>query len=90
MMSKEQLKGNYILGTEGTFSRMFENGKSLSILGKIESPREIIRKIDNVQMEDIERVINNIFNKEKVNIAYVGNINSSKNIENKLTQILFN
>ena len=89
-MSKEQFKGNYILGTEGTFSRMFENGKSLSLLGKIESPDEVIKKIDRVNMEDIERVVKDIFNKEKVNIAYVGQIKDSSNIENQLKEILFN
>ena len=89
-MSKEQFKGNYILGTEGTFSRMFENGKSLSLLGKIESPDEVIKKIDRVNMEDIERVVKDIFNKEKVNIAYVGQIKDSYNIENQLKEILFN
>lgn len=90
LMSKEQFKGSYILGTEGTFSRMFENGKSLSILGKIESPDEVIKKIDRVNMDDIERVVKNIFNKEKVNIAYVGQIKDSLSIENKLKEILFN
>lgn len=89
-MSKEQFKGSYILGTEGTFSRMFENGKSLSILGKIESPEEVIRKIDEVNMTDIERVVKDIFNKEKINIAYVGQIKDSSNIESQLTEILFN
>ena len=88
-MSKEQFKGNYILGTEGTFSRMFENGKSLSLLGKIESPDEVIRKIDLVNMDDIERVVKDIFDKEKVNIAYVGQIKDSQNIEKQLTEILF-
>ena len=89
-MSKEQFKGNYILGTEGTFSRMFENGKALSLLGKIESPDEVIKKIDRVNMEDIERVVRSIFNKEKVNIAYVGQIKDSSNIEKQLKEILFN
>ena len=89
-MSKEQFKGNYILGTEGTFSRMFENGKSLSLLGKIESPEEVIRKINNVKMEDIERVVKEIFNEEKVNIAYVGSVKESLLIEDQLKDILYN
>lgn len=89
-MSKEQFKGNYILGTEGTFSRMFENGKSLSLLGKIESPEEVIKKIDRVNMEDIERVVRDIFNKEKINIAYVGQIKDATNTEKQLAEILFN
>lgn len=89
-MSKEQLKGNYILGTEGTFSRMFENGKSLSALGKIISPTEVIQKIDIVTMEDIDRVVKHIFNKEHLNIAYVGNIMNPIDVEKQLSKILFN
>ncbi len=89
-MSKEQLKGNYILGTEGTFSRMFENGKSLSSIGRIESPMEILQKIDDVKMADIERVVNYIFDLDKVNIAYVGNINNSIDVEEEVSKILFN
>ncbi len=89
-MSKEQLKGNYILGTEGTFSRMFENGKSLSMFGRIESPNEVIGKIDSVTMEDIDRVVKKIFNHEKVNIAYVGNIEEHEKVEKNISKILFN
>ena len=88
--SKEQLKGNYILGMEGTFSRMFDMGKSELLLGRILSPKEILSEIDMVSMEDIERVILDVFNKYKYNIAYVGNISNTERIDKNLKEIFFN
>lgn len=85
--SKEQLKGNYILGMEGTFNRMFEIGKSMSLLNRIETPQEVLSEIDKVSMDDIERVANNIFKKEKLYIAYVGEIDKPKDTEDKLKKI---
>lgn len=85
--SKEQLKGNYILGMEGTFNRMFENARSISLLGRIETPQEVLGKIDNVTMEDIERVVNIVFNKDTLNFAYVGNIKNVESTEEKIKKI---
>jgi predicted Zn-dependent peptidase len=88
--SKEQLKGNYILGMESTFSRMLDIGKSELLLGKILSPEEILNKISKVYMDDIEKVVSTVFNKDKYNIAYVGNIPNYKKIDESLKEIFFN
>lgn len=85
--SKEQLKGSYILGMEGTFNRMFEIGKSMSLIGRIESPKEVIDKIDAVTMDDIHRVVNMIFDESKLNIAYVGELEDENKTENELKDI---
>ena len=87
--SKDQLKGSYVLGMEGTFSRMFEIGKSLSIFNKIYSQEEILKKIDKVNMLDINEIVNTVFNKEKINISYVGEINKIDITEEKIKNILF-
>lgn len=85
--SKEQLKGNYILGMEGTFNRMFEIGKSMSLLNRIETPVEVLNKIDKVNMQDIERVIGKVFNEEKLNISYVGKLSNPSATEERLRNI---
>ncbi len=85
--SKEQLKGNFILGMEGTFSRMFENAKSILQYNRIETPKEILEKIDRVNLEDIERVSKIIFNKDTLNIAYVGDLENEWEIKEKLINI---
>lgn len=69
--SKEQLKGNYILGLESTSSRMTSMGKSELLLGKTISPQEIASKIDSIELRDIINVVNKIFDNSKYNIAYV-------------------
>ncbi len=53
--SKEQLKGNYILGLESTSSRMNAIGRSMVMTGKIRTVEETIASIEKVTMEDIQR-----------------------------------
>lgn len=85
--SKEQLKGNYVLGMENTFNRMYEIGKSLLIFNRVFTQEEILNKIDSVDMEDITEVINIIFNREKFNIAYVGKVENIN--DDRIKEILF-
>ncbi|MPN06600.1 hypothetical protein SDC9_153856 [bioreactor metagenome] len=66
------MKGNYILGLESTSSRMFNNGKSTLFLNKINKPEDIIKKIDSIDMEKIQRVMEYTFKNGILNSAYVG------------------
>lgn len=75
--SKEQLKGNYILGLESTSSIMTMLGKAQIYGKKIRSSEEVINKIDNVDMCDIKNIINKIFKKDKVSLSIVGNIDEN-------------
>lgn len=80
---KEQLKGNYILGLESTSSRMFSNGKSMLFLNRVNTPEDIIKKIDNITIEKLNDVIEKTFKKGIQNSAFVGqnvNLNSLINI----------
>lgn len=87
--AKEQLKGNYILGLESTSSRMTALGKSVLFLDKIKTQEEIIEKIDSVKIDDINSIINKIFNLDKFNISYVGKIEND-NIHENIKSIFFN
>ena len=87
--SKDQLKGNYILAMESTFNRMMEIGKSTSQFHRIETIEEVIKKIDNVKMDDIERVVNHIFQNDSFNIAYVGELDEQETVEEEIKEILF-
>lgn len=75
LRAKEQLKGSYIINNEKPVSRMFENAKSIELYDKIVLPEEIINNIDAISMEDMEYLIYNIFDRDYLNIAYVGNSN---------------
>jgi predicted Zn-dependent peptidase len=69
---KEQLKGSYILGLESTSSRMFSNGKSVLFQNRINTPNDIIGKIDNINRDKLDEVMQRTFSKGIVNSAYVG------------------
>lgn len=60
--TKEQLKGNYILGLESTSSRMSSIGKSELLLNKIYTPKEIISLIDCIDIESVNEIINKVIN----------------------------
>ncbi|MCM8710634.1 insulinase family protein [Clostridium sp. SYSU_GA19001] len=69
---KEQLKGSYILGLESTSSRMFSNGKAILFLNKVNTPKDIIQKIDNISKENLHEVMEKTFKKGILNSAFVG------------------
>ena len=77
---KEQLKGNLMLGLEGTNSRMSRNGKNELLLKKHRTLDEVIHLIDSVKKEDVNELIQNIFSKESA-VALIspdGNLASLK------------
>lgn len=79
--SKEQLKGNYILGLESTSSRMNSIGKSELMMEKIFTPEEILQKIDKVNMDSVKEIIDQVFNIEKLSFTAVGNIKKDIDIK---------
>lgn len=68
---KEQLKGNLILGSESTSSRMNRQGKNELMLGRHLTMDEIISKIEAVQMDDVRAVLTDMF-KVPYALAMVG------------------
>jgi predicted Zn-dependent peptidase len=70
--AKEQLKGSYILGLESISSRMFGMGKSQLMLNNVYEPREILEKIDNITQNDINEIIEYVFNPGIISAAAVG------------------
>ena len=75
--SKEQLKGNYILGLESTGSIMTMLGKSQLLTNRIETLDEVINAIDAVEISDLKRMIHHVFGESKVSVALVGRVNES-------------
>lgn len=68
--SKEQLKGNLVLGLESTNSRMSRNGKNELLLKRHRTLDEMIQAIDGVSQETIQKVIQEIF-KEQPSTALI-------------------
>lgn len=70
--SKEQLKGNYILGLESISSRMFGMGKSELMFKKVYEPKEILDKIDRITDNDVNELIDETFKDGILCAAAVG------------------
>lgn len=68
---KEQLKGNLILSLESTSSRMNRIGKNELMLGRHYSLDELLERIDQVTMDDIEEMLERMM-KQPCAMAMVG------------------
>jgi len=77
--SKEQLKGNYILGLESTSGRMVTLGKNLLMQNKVFTPKEILEKFEAVNMDEINQVIIDVFKNSKKASASLGNFDEIRN-----------
>lgn len=72
--SKEQLKSSLILALESSTSRMNSIGKSELILNRMKTPEEIIRCIDEVNLDRVREVTNKIFDINRMSFSAVGKI----------------
>ena len=77
-MAKEQLKVSYVLGLESSSSRMSAIGRSKLLRGKAVDPQDVIRKIEAVTKEDVERVTREMFSKDCAASAVGRNIEQLK------------
>ena len=71
-INKEKIKANYILGLESTSSRMFANAKSYLFRNKVKTQEEVIEKIDKIDKNNIQYILDRCFKKGVLNAAYVG------------------
>lgn len=71
-LTKEQLKGSYMLGLESTSSRMMAIGKAMLLNKKVRNSDEILKSIDNIDRETIKKVIDKVFNLDKIGVCIVG------------------
>lgn len=70
--AKEQLKGSYMLGLENTSSRMFNNGKAVLFLNRINTLDDMVSKIDRIDQHRLQEVMDKTFRKGIQNSAFVG------------------
>ena len=71
-INKEKIKANYILGLESTSSRMFANAKNMLLQNKIKTQEEVIKRINNINGDDINYVLDTCFKPGIISTAYVG------------------
>ncbi len=73
--TKEQLKGSLLLGLESSSSRMSRIGKMELTLGKFITLDEVVAKIDKVSLEDLQNIMQKLFNLNTLSFTALGPVN---------------
>ncbi len=74
--AKESIKGHLVLGLESTRNRMTRIAKSEVTSGELLSVDELVKRIDKVTLDDVVRVAEDIFSKQKV-LALLGPLSAT-------------
>jgi predicted Zn-dependent peptidase len=82
--AKEFLKGHFVLELEDSraVAGFFAQGEILE--QKIETPEELIAKIDKVTMEEVEAAAKKYFKQDQLNLAIIGNFPDRQRFEKLL------
>jgi predicted Zn-dependent peptidase len=70
-IAKENTKGTIVLGVEDISSRMFRLGKALLIDKKIISLDGILKKIDNIKLNEVNDIVEKYFNPENLSMIVI-------------------
>ncbi|MBI4744425.1 MAG: insulinase family protein [Actinobacteria bacterium] len=70
--SKNHLKGELVLSLESTSHRMSRLGKFELCEGEFLSLDELVERIDKVTLDDVKRIIRNIFDPNKMVLTVIG------------------
>lgn len=81
---KEYLKGHLVLELEDSRSVASFYAQEVLLEKKIRTPEEIIKNIDKVKIEDIERVAKKYIKNSSLNLAVIGNFKSGQDFEKLL------
>jgi predicted Zn-dependent peptidase len=76
MLGKEQLRGGFLMSLESTSSRMNRLGKNELMRGRHDSVEETLKKIENVQAEDVNNLAREMF-QHPFALAAVGETDSA-------------
>lgn len=82
--AKEYMKGHMALSLEDTRSVNAFFGLQELLLEKIETPKEIVEKIDKVKLVDVYEYARGVFNPCALNLAIIGPFEDSKRFEKLL------
>lgn len=70
--AKEQVKGGFILGLESARSIMSRNGKCILLLDKVEPVENVLKLIDNINQDQVNAMLKQVFDFDKMCGAFVG------------------
>ena len=72
--TKEQLRGNFILGQESTSAKMSAIGKNVLLGGSVRTEEQVLQDLADVTLEDVEEAIETAFDENRMTGVYVGNL----------------
>jgi predicted Zn-dependent peptidase len=70
--AKEQLKGSLFLSLENVSTRMSRLGKSQLYLGKVVTPEEIVNRVNEVTINDIQELAEEMLDPDGFSLASIG------------------
>lgn len=70
--AKEQLKGSIVLSLESTSGRMMRLARSVLTLGRVESLKTIMNKVDAVTADDIKELARELLRQDALNVVALG------------------
>jgi len=73
-IAKEQLKGNLLLSTESTSSRMSKLAMNEIYFGRQMDIQDVVREIDAVREEDVQTLSRELFRPDQMHMALLGDI----------------
>jgi predicted Zn-dependent peptidase len=82
--AKEFLKGHFVLELEDSRAVAGFFAQTEILEKKIETPEELIAKIDGVKMEDVEAVAKKYLKESQLNLAIIGNFPNGQRFEKLL------
>lgn len=85
LQSKQQLRGNHLLGLESTSARMNSLGKNMLLAGRIYTEKEVLGLLEAVTPQEIQTCIQEVLCPEKMTCAIVGKISDEEKIKTILS-----
>ncbi|BAS28404.1 M16 family metallopeptidase [Limnochorda pilosa] len=70
--AREQLRGAYLLGSEGSVNRMFQLGQGELLLGRVVEQEEYLEELNRVNLRQVRRLARQLFQPERVGMAVAG------------------
>ncbi|HWQ89831.1 MAG TPA: pitrilysin family protein [Desulfitobacteriaceae bacterium] len=70
--TKAQIKGSLYLGLESVSSRMSRLGKTELSYDRVITPEEVVQKVEKVTLEDVQRVVRQLWQREKISMTMLG------------------
>jgi len=76
--AKEFYLGQLMLALEDTMEYMLWMGESMACMDKVYTLEEVIKEVNKVSIEDLRQVAQQVFKREKINLALIGPLEKEK------------